>query len=91
MDLAKQRIRRLRESILLTQAEFGKLIGANEMTIRNYESKGPKLRDSVLLKLKNVGINPLYLFGSDSFLLPGFSIVNVQDAVREIVEQVEAA
>jgi transcriptional regulator with XRE-family HTH domain len=84
MTKTSDRFKEVRDSLGLTQAEMGNLLGVSTPTIQRWESGEPALDENKRFKLQKIGINPAsILIGEpEDFILEQFTIKQARDLAR---------
>lgn len=86
MKTSAEKFFEVRDTLGLTQIEFGQYLGITCVTVRNYEKSEPLLNEHQRFLLQKIGINPAFILCDDqSMLIKGKSIVDAREAVRKEV------
>lgn len=85
-----ERLREMREALGLTQLELAEALRVTDRSIRRYEAGTTTIPSDVVLQMKQLGIDPAYLFGADPSSSTTPSLAPIDEVVlREVVQWVD--
>jgi transcriptional regulator with XRE-family HTH domain len=85
-----ERLREMREALGLTQLELAEALRVTDRSIRRYEAGTTTIPSDVVLQMKQLGIDPAYLFGANASSSTTPSPAPIDEVVlREVVQWVD--